>query len=459
MPPRKIFTPGGAWARYEPTAESPWDLRRVAHLHRRAGFAATWEELQRDLGDGPDASLDRLLSGRGRTAGVPEGFEVTAALLAESAVASGDPMRLKAWWIYRMMLGPDPLGERLALLWHDHFATAIAKVEDLALMRRQNESLRRLARAPFGALLNAAVREPALLLYLDAPANRKGHPNENLARELMELFTLGVGRYAEPDVKEAARALTGWTVAEGQFRDDPARHDPGPKTILGRSGAWTGADLVAILLEQPATPARLARRVCGLLMGEGVVDDGAVAALAEGLRAHDLDVGWAVGTVLRSRAFFAEANLGNRVLGPVEFVVGSARALGRLDPPASTLVLADWSARLGQDLFDPPNVGGWPGGRLWLTTRAMIGRANYAAALVAGEGAGRCPPLDALGLASRHAGGDVVGFAARVLLGRDPDRELRGRIASAAGPNPDRDPEAARRAVALVLASPEAQLG
>ena len=148
-----------------------------------------------------------------------EDFESVANVLADAAVASGDVNRLRAWWIFRMFASPDPLAERLTLMWHDHFATAQSKVEDLAVMRRQNETFRRLARAPFGELLNASVREPALLLYLDAPSNRKDHPNENLARELMELFTFGIGNFTEADVKEAARALTGWTVDDGAFRE------------------------------------------------------------------------------------------------------------------------------------------------------------------------------------------------------------------------------------------------
>src|SRR5579871_676371 len=171
-----------SWTPYVPDAQSPWDLRRVAHLHCRAGFAATWGEIRRDLKDGPQASLDRVLTGKAATDGVPEEFRKTADLLGESAASSGDPARLKAWWVYRMLFGPDPLTERLTLLWHDHFATSNLKVNDLALMRRQNDQLRACAKAPFGELLRGAVREPALLVWLDAPANRKGHPNENLAR-------------------------------------------------------------------------------------------------------------------------------------------------------------------------------------------------------------------------------------------------------------------------------------
>ena len=139
-------------------------------------------------------------------------------------------------------------------------------------MRRQNELFRELARAPFGKLLNRAVRDPALLLWLDAPANRKEHPNENLARELMELFTLGIGHYTETDVKEGARALTGWTVADGEFRENAAQHDPGEKTILGQKGKWKGADFVRMLLEHPATAERLAFRIFALFMGDGAVE-------------------------------------------------------------------------------------------------------------------------------------------------------------------------------------------
>ena len=121
-------------------------------------------------------------------------------------------------------------------MWHNHFATSNQKVNDPAAMRRQNEMFRRLARAPFGELLESAVRDPALLIWLDAPANRKGHPNENLARELLELFSLGIGHYSEDDVKETARALTGWNVVDGEAREAPSRHDDGPKTILGKTG-------------------------------------------------------------------------------------------------------------------------------------------------------------------------------------------------------------------------------
>jgi Protein of unknown function (DUF1800) len=455
------------WDRYEPTADAPWDLRRVVHLHRRAGFAASWGEIQRDLADGPELSISRLLDGQSRPPGAPqrEEFERIAGVLGEAAVASSDTGRLKAWWYYRLLFSPDPLGERLTLMWHNHFATSVLKVGDPTAMRRQNETLRSLAREPFGSLLEAMARDPALLTWLDAPANRKGHPNENMARELMELFTLGVGHYTESDVQETARALTGWTVGDGEFREAPSRHDDGAKTILGKTGRFGGTDVVRILLESPATADRLAWRLCDLFMGEGAVGKPERIALAEGLRSHHLDIRWAVATILRSRAFFAASNIRTRVLSPVEFVVGPVRSLELIESPPSTLVLADWSARLGQDLFNPPNVGGWPGGRTWLSARSLIGRANFAAALVEGRGIGRVESFDPIALARHHGRGrdstDVIRFCAELLLGVEPDARWIDRMSESLGLKSKAawNEDAARRAITQILASPEAQVG
>jgi uncharacterized protein (DUF1800 family) len=435
----------------------------VVHLHRRAGFAATWSEIQRDLKDGPKASIDRLLSGKAHSTSVPPDFDRVAALLADAAVSAGDPARLKAWWVYRMLFGPDPLGERLTLMWHNHFATSNAKVDDLAVMRRQNDLFRELGRNPFGELLTAVVRDPALLLWLDAPANRKEHPNENLGRELMELFTLGIGHYSEDDVKNAARALTGWTVEDGEFRDVPARHDVGDKAILGKKGAWKGEDLLKLLLENPATAKRLAVRLSEQFFGEGILDKTAIDALAELLRRNNLRVGKAVETILHSRAFFAEKNLGTRVACPVEYVISAVRALEMLEPPPSTVALADWMTLLGQELFYPPNVFGWPGGRQWINTRSVVGRANCVAALVGGSSAGRPEPLDALSIARRYQRGgdleDIIRFYSELLVGTAPSTALRERLQKALGAKPGLDSETARRVVVLILASPEAQLG
>ena len=236
------------WAPYKPSGTTPWDLGRVVHLHRRAAFAAPWGDLQRDLADGPQAAVDRLLKGRAPE-DTSEDFEKMARTIGDAAMASGSPGRLKAWWLYRMLMSPEPLGERLTLMWHNHFATSNRKVKDLVRMREQNERFRKHARAPFGELLDAVVKHPAMLVWLDADSNRKGHPNENLAREMMELFTLGVGNYTEDDVKEAARALTGWTVVGGQLGFREARHDDGEMTVLGKRRKLTGDDLIVAIVD------------------------------------------------------------------------------------------------------------------------------------------------------------------------------------------------------------------
>jgi uncharacterized protein (DUF1800 family) len=356
-----------------------------------------------------------------------------------------------------MVVGPDPLTERLTLLWHDHFATSNLKINNVAQMRGQNEILRRHARAHFGELLRAVLHDPALLIWLDAPANRKEHPNENLGRELMELFTLGVGNYAERDVKEAARALTGWTVTErGEFREVAEHHDDGEKSLLGRTGKWRGDDLVTILLAQPATAQRVAFRLGELFFGDGLLDAAARDELAARLRASDLDVGAAVATILRSRLFFSAANLGGRVLSPPEYIVGAVRALDAFEPPQSTLLLAEWCTRCGQELFLPPTVFGWEGGRAWISTATLLARSRFAGLLCDGALRSRVaesplpPPLTWM---ERHGVTDAA--AARAQL----RQLLVDESAAAASANDGPETGALPAQLARMLSAPSAQLG
>ncbi len=263
------------------------------------------------------------------------------------------------------------------------------------------------------------------MIWLDSSENTKNQPNENLARELLELFALGIGHYSEEDVRQSARALSGWKIVNDQARLIAVRHDGGTKTILRKSGAFDADQLVALLLEEPATSARLAWRLCHDFFGEGAIDDRAIEPLAEALRAHELDSGWGVATVLRSRLFFDTANLGRRVASPIDFILGAVRALEILDPAPPAPVLADWSGRLGQDLFYPPNVGGWPGGRSWITTRSALGRAKFAAALAGVDPAGLGTPFDPIALAERHGQRRNPSFFAQLLLGaRGPEVPL-----------------------------------
>ncbi len=449
------------WKPYEPSPSLPWNRRRAVHLHRRAAFGATWGELERDLAAAPQEAVSRLLSGEARIDGVPSDFEATTTMLTDAAAGSQLDRRLKAAWVYRMLFTPDPLGERLTLLWHDHFATSNLKVENLKYMREQNDVLREHARDRFAPLLTAAVHSSATLVWLDADRNVADHPNENLGRELMELFTLGIGNYGEQDVREAARALTGWRVASDGFRYSSERHDHGAKTILGQTRDFDGDSLLELLLAQPATARRLAWRICRLLLAETLVDDAVVDSLAEQLRASELNIGKAVETVLRSRRFFADENIAATIAGPPQYVIAAVRTLECLAPPPSTLLLADWMARMGQDLYYPPNVGGWPAGKAWLTSGAIVTRANFAAALVDGRLTQSGAGPDFRRLVERHRGqinlNESIAWLAELLFGGLPPETVAD-IETAAGTRGGDDAAQLSSAVLILLTRPEAHL-
>ena len=410
------------WQPYEPSSAQPWDVRRVVHLHRRAVFGATYAEIQRDLREPPQAAVSRVLTGRCRQYGVPENFDQLANLIGESAVQSQNPDRLKAWWIYRVLFSPDPLRERLTLMWHNHFATSNSKVNDLLLMKQQNDTLRRHGRASFGELLQAMLNDSALLVWLDADANRSGRPNENLARELMELFTLGIGHYTETDVKELARALTGLSVRQGQSAFNAEHHDAGEKQIFGQTAPADPERAANLLLTHPATALRLAWRLTTEFFADNVVPDEAVEDLASLLRSNNLHIGVAVETILRSNLFFSDANLQSRVCDPLTFQISVLRAFGVDQMRPSTLELARWLTQMGWDLFYPPNVGGWESGRAWLNARTVIARMNFVSALCHGDltanSKGAIQPLDLLGFIEQTAPRKSIReFACLVLLG------------------------------------------
>ncbi|HEX8202545.1 MAG TPA: DUF1800 domain-containing protein [Isosphaeraceae bacterium] len=454
--------PERAWAPFEPGAGDPWDLARVAHLHRRAGFAAPWAVLQRDLKDGPTASINRLLEGEPDAGDGTPAREFATLLdgMAARLGPSGGPARLQGIWLYRMIFTPHPLRERMTLFWHDHFATSITKVNNPALLQRQNAMLRAQALGSFRDLLGAMGTDPAMLAWLDATVNRKTHPNENYAREVMELFTLGRGHYTETDVQEAARAYTGRFVVGEQYREVPAQHDDGPKTVLGRTGPLRGEDVDRILLEQPACAEFLCGKLFGLFVSE--VDPppaGLIAPLAAALRASGYDIRVPVARILRSRLFFDRAARWRRVKAPVEFAVGTIRALEVLRPTAPAEALAEACARMGQGLYAPPSVAGWDGGPAWINTATLLARSNFALALLSATDGTFGKRLDPRALAGRHAGTspeDVARFFIDLLVQDALDAEVRGRVVATAGRAAD-PAAAAREAAALVLTSPEYQ--
>jgi len=285
---------------------------------------------------------------------------------------------LRAWWIQRMRYAPQPLRENMVLFWHGHFASSIEKVRGAHLLWKQNEMFREHALGSFASLARAVVRDPAMMRYLDVAGSRKGKPNENFARELMELFLLGEGNYSEQDIKEAARAFTGLRVNPDSLDATMAarQHDGGPKTVLGRTGNFGPEDVVGVLLDQPSCARFIAGKLWVYFTGSPL-EDPHLDDLAAGFRESGYQTGPLVRRILASEGF--HASRGRQIKSPVQWLVGSAIALeAPLDgSPAQQNALRE----LGQDLFAPPNVKGWEGGRAWISSTTLLARCNLAGSL------------------------------------------------------------------------------
>ncbi|HUS91347.1 MAG TPA: DUF1800 family protein [Phycisphaerae bacterium] len=401
-----------AWAPYEPSPRRPWDLARAAHLYRRAGFGATWDELQQALKAGPRRTLDRLLVSAADVAGFNRGFDDI-----EKAVGSVGPLR--AWWLRRMIETPHPLLEKMTLFWHDFFAAGAARVPDASLLRRHVQRLRAGALGDFRTLVAGTARDLAVLLSLGAEANRKARPNEHFARQLLHRYTVGPGACSDSDLRDAARAMTGWFVLRMELRYFQREHDDGEKTVLGKTGKLNAEDVVSLAAGHPATARNVVRRLYRWFVSEAdEPDDDLLAPLARSF-AEDFDVARLVGTMLRSNLFFSPAAIRRRIKRPVEFAVGIIRPL---EARAPTTQLATDLAALGEALYDPPTIDGWQGGRHWINHATLIGRSNLAAALLAASGPyeGR---LDPAAVARRHGHADAEAagrFFADLFL--QPDR-------------------------------------
>ncbi|SCG34214.1 DUF1800 domain-containing protein [Micromonospora humi] len=423
----------------------------VAHLLRRATFGPTADEVDAAERAGFGATLDRLLTPDGPDRGAaatpaPAFGPDPAAALGKDAGREqrqqanrerrAQVTALTAWWLARMVAAEHQCDEKLLFFWHGHWATGAQKVRSAALMQRQLQTLRRLGRGPLVPLVDAMVRDPALILWLDGQQNTRRAPNENLARELMELFTLGIGGgYGEVDVKEGARALTGWTVdrGTGTARFVARRHDPGPKVILGRRAAFDAASFAALLAGRPEA----ARFVAGRLWFRYA---GAQVPAPTDLAGPDT-----VGTL--RRIFTAPAFAQTRdtlVKQPVEWLVGAARQLGvrpaALSEAGRRRLLSGLNA-LDQVPLRPPSVGGWPAGTAWLTTSSLQARLRLADQLA---GAADAAVLDRL--AAAPPAGRPEALARLLVVDRWSDR-TRAALAPLAG-----EP---RRLLVAALVSPE----
>jgi uncharacterized protein (DUF1800 family) len=262
----------------------------------------------------------------------------------------------------------------MTLFWHGHFATSAAKVEDAILMLNQNRLLRQHALGEFETLVQGISQDPAMLIYLDSTTNRKAHPNENYAREIMELFCLGEGSYTERNIQELARCFTGWQVRRKKYRFNRYQHDFDGKTFFGRTGEFGGKDAVRIVLDQPAAPRFIAKKLIRyLVFDEPAPSTALVEPLARQLRDIDFQIGPVVQRILGSQLFFSEHAMARKIRSPVELACGLLRSL---EGTTNTYRLAEQLADLGQAVYFPPNVKGWDGGRTWINSSTLIGRAN-----------------------------------------------------------------------------------
>lgn len=384
---QSLFTdPGRAWEPYHPGPEAPWDAARVAHLHRRAGLGATWGQLQRDRNDGFEPSLRRILDGetQGPSGQPASEFADIVATMEESAERRPSLERVQMLWLYRLIFTPFPLSEVVTLAWHGHYATSQAKVNSPELMLAQNNAQRALWRAPISKLHLRMLSDGAMRRWLDGLNSTKAQPNENLGREFLELFALGEGHYTERDVREVARALTGWRQADNQQqRDqfDPGDFDTGPKTILGRTGSWGLADVVRIACRHPAAAHHIARRLYRTFVSNTEEPSPELLVpLAAAMRVDgDVDVARGIEIVLRSRLFHSEECRTRRVKSPVHFAIGAIRAFELFAPPPDLVDVEIHLTKMGQRLFFPPSVAGWPDGVAWLRGQSVLARANFAA--------------------------------------------------------------------------------
>lgn len=404
-----------------PIQAADWNYARAAHLLERAGFSGTPAEIEKLAAMTPEQAVDSLInyetidashlppfieSGIWSSEMLPdidahiefgEGIakanrtgDAYGAKPLEGGVRPMQPVinmlyyrnyatrlewnRAVVWWGNRMVATPRPLEEKLTLFWHGHFATEQEKVRDYRLLLKQLDMLRANASGNFRNLLIGIGQDPAMLIYLDNRKNIKGHANENFAREIMELFALGVGNYTEDDIKEAARAFTGWTNVGPEFMIKPELHDAGEKTVLGKTGNFDGEDVVDILLEQKVCAEFISAKLYRFFVREDLSAE-LNAKLAASLRASNYEFKPLLRAIFLSKDFYSPASCGTHIKSPTEFLVSTYRKLGLTEIPGTPQFNVA-AARLGQDLGNPPNVAGWDGGRSWLNPSTLLERGN-----------------------------------------------------------------------------------
>lgn len=307
---------------------------------------------------------------------------------------------IQRWWLKRMIETPRPLEEKMTLFWHGHFATGYRKIENSYHQFQQNQMFRAQAVGNFGELLRGIIRDPAMLGYLDNHLNRRASPNENLAREIMELFALGEGNYSESDIREGARALTGYSFEGNQFVFRQALHDTGSKRILGRSGNFNGEDFVSIILGQRACAEFICKKIYEFFVTEVPADRrdpayepivNAIKHMARTMTSRNYSLAPVLTELFQSEHFYSARFMNEQIKSPVQLVVGAVRSLNT--PVRDLGILNDALSLMGQQLFEPPSVAGWSGGRSWINTSTMFVRQNILTFLLTGKTPSGYDPL------------------------------------------------------------------
>jgi len=402
-----------------PIAASDWNYERAAHLIERAGFGATPEEIARVAAMTPELAVNSLVNYETIDASALKPFDESGIWdpgmdpfppsraeavrrarehgegLGEKVLAPGtqrrlqpvvdkffysltanniETQRLGLWWANRMIASPRPLEEKLTLFWHGHFATGQNKVRDYRMMLQQNRMLRANASGTLRDLLVGILKDPGMLVYLDNGENVKSHPNENFGRELLELFSMGVGNYSERDVREAARAFTGWTNDVLTYKFDTEQHDFGEKTFLGRTGPLNGEDIIDTILAQPVTGEYMAGKLYRYFVRDEISSD-VKADLGRSFRDSGYQIKPLMRRMLLSKDFYSTPSVATQIKSPVHLVVSTYKKMGLREIPT----IPDFgrmTGGLGQTLFEPPNVAGWAGGRTWITPATLLQRGN-----------------------------------------------------------------------------------
>lgn len=357
-----------------------WNERTVAHLLRRAGFGATSEEIKFYLSMGQQKAIDYLLN--------YESVDDSAVekLISDAKFPTDNVTGIISEWVLRMAFTKRPLQEKMTFFWHGHFATAIFKVKEEDLMVKQIGTFRRLALGNFETMLLEVSKDPAMILWLDNNTNKKGQPNENYARELMELFSMGVGNYTEDDVKESARAFTGWTISRRtrEFFFDANQHDFGQKTFLRQMGSFNGDDIVRIIAGQEATSRFITKKLFEFFAypspKESIVD-----RLAQVYLSSNYSIKAVMKEIFTSDEFYSTKAFSSLVKSPVELIIGTVKMLkAKLvsDGRSGYASIVGTMAQLGQVLYNPPSVKGWDPGLAWINSSTLLNRYNFANRLI-----------------------------------------------------------------------------